>query len=68
MKVRSCDFKIKIEKNYITLYLIAAKVTVKIHERRLLSCSASSDPEMLKISVGTAALPMIAHMTGTSSG
>ena len=48
MKVRSCDFKIKIEKNYITLYLIAAKVTVKIHERRLLSCSASSDPENVK--------------------
>ena len=48
MKVRSCDFKIKIEKNYITLHLIAAKVTVKIHERRLLSCSTSSDPENVK--------------------
>mgnify|MGYP000114421428 CR=1 FL=1 len=28
--------------------MIAAKVTVKIHERRLLSCSASSDPENVK--------------------
>ena len=61
MKVRSCDFKIKIEKNYITLYLIAAKVTVKIHERPVIQ-------KILNISVGTAALPMIAHMTGTSSG
>ena len=61
MKVRSCDFKIKIEKNYITLYLIAAKVTVKIHERPVIQ-------KILNILVGTAALPMIAHMTGTSSG
>ena len=33
------------KKNYITLYLIVAEVTVKIHERRLLPCSESSDLE-----------------------
>ena len=35
-------------KKYITLYLIGAEVTVKIHERYLLACSASRDPENVK--------------------
>ena len=49
MKVRSYDLKIKkLKKKYITLYLIVAEVTVKIHERLLLSCSAASDPENVK--------------------
>ena len=52
MKVRMIPtvmiLKKKIEKNYITLYLIVAEVTVKIHERLLLSCSASSGPENVK--------------------
>ena len=52
MKVRMIStvmiLKKKIGKNYITLYLIVAEVTVKIHERLLLSCSAASDRENVK--------------------
>ena len=52
MKVRMIStvmiLKKKIEKNHITLYLIVAEVTVKIHKRLLLSCSASSGPENVK--------------------
>ena len=47
---RSFRIKIKSEKNYITLYLIGAElqVTVKLHEKFLLACTASSDPENVK--------------------
>ena len=47
---RSFRIKIKSEKNYITLYLIGAElqVTVKLHEKFLLTCTASSDPENVK--------------------
>ena len=48
MKVRSYAIEIKNWKNYITLYLIVAEVTVKIYERLLLSCSAASDPGNVK--------------------
>ena len=44
--INSYNITIKnFKKNCITFYLIGAEVTVKIHERLLLSCFAFSDPE-----------------------
>ena len=48
--VTSSDIEIESEKNYITLYSIGAdrEFPVKIHERFLLPCSVTAEPEKLK--------------------
>ena len=66
---RGLRIKIKTEKKLYHPFFIGAEleVTVKLHDRYLLACSAVSDPENVNISVGTAALELIVNNTGTSS-